>query len=109
MKPEAKKAIASFRDGDHKDWTKVPTSVPGVFIVYMPVAKGATERSLGIELNPVDEQGNPTKRRGIYLRSADLAQMKEALNSDTVVELVNYVEEINPATPSGSTGDVITI
>ena len=109
MKAEAKKAIANFRDGDHKDWTKVPTSVQGVFIVYMPLGKGETERSLGIEFNPVDDQGNPTKRRGIFLKSADLAQLKAAANSATVEDLVNHIESENPASPSGSTGEVITI
>ena len=109
MEQQAKKAIADFREGAHKDWTKVPTTVPGVFIVYMPIAKGASDRSLGVEFNPTDAKGNPTKRRGIYLRSSDLAQLKAAMNNDLVADLVAYVESINPATPSGSTGDVIAL
>lgn len=109
MKAETKTALASFRDGDHKDWTRVPTTVRGVFIVYMPMKKGVTARSLSIELNPVDKNGNPTKKSGIHLRSTDLEQMKEALNNDLVTELVTHIESENPSSPSGTTGDVIAI
>ncbi len=52
-----------------KDWERKATSVPGVFILKMPPYRGAPTR-LAVELNPVDEAGRPTKKRGVLLRSS---------------------------------------
>lgn len=110
MEATAKTAIAAFRNGTSSDWTKKRTSIPGVFIVYMPYRKGTTKgRPLGIEFNPTDQQGNPTKRRGIYLGSKDLEQLKAAANNPKLTELVKHVESENPAVPAGNTGDSVVL
>ncbi len=110
MEAQAKTAIAAFRNGTSKDWTKKRTSIPGVFIVYMPKKEGQTVRPLGIEFNPADEQGNPTKRRGIYIQSAeDLAAMKAAVENPKLDELVAHIVSENPAAPSGKSGDSVVL
>lgn len=109
MEAKAKTAIANFRNGTSKDWTKKRTSIPGVFIVYMPKKEGQEVRPLGIEFNPADENGNPTKRRGIYLGSTDLAAMKVAVENPKLAELVAHIESENPAVPSGKSGDSVVL
>jgi len=39
-----------------KDWGRLRTSVPGVFVLKLPAYKGSPSR-LAIELNPVGEDG----------------------------------------------------
>ena len=51
-----------------KDWGRLRTSVPGVFVLKLPAYKGSPSR-LAIELNPVGEDGLPKKKRGLVLRS----------------------------------------
>jgi len=110
MEATAKTAIAAFRNGTSPDWTKKRTSIPGVFIVYMPYRKGTTEgRPLGIEFNPTDSQGNATKRRGIYLGSKDLKQLQEAAKNPKLAELVDHIEAENPEVPAGNTGDSVVL
>ena len=43
---------------------RLKTSVPGVFVLKMPAYKTSPAR-LAIELNPTDESGAPTKKRGL--------------------------------------------
>jgi len=49
-----------------KDWGKLKTTVPGVFVLKLPPYKSSPER-LAVEINPVDASGNPTKRRGLII------------------------------------------
>lgn len=110
MEAKAITEIAKFREGTNKDWTKKRTSIPGVFIVYMPLPKGQpdAERALGIEFNPTVD-GLPTKRRGIYLRSEDMAQLKEAAKNPKLLELIQHVESINPSVPKGNVGKAVEL
>ena len=52
-----------------KEWTRMRTSVPGVFVLKLPPYKSSPTR-LVAELNPVDETERPKKRRGLILRSS---------------------------------------
>ena len=52
-----------------KDWSRIRTSVAGVFVLKLPPYRSSSAR-LVVELNPVDETGNPKKRRGLVLRSS---------------------------------------
>ena len=82
-----------------KDWAKVKTSVPGVFVLKMPGSKNR-EPSLSVEINPVDSSGSPTKRRGLIIRSVDeFLEFKDILGNDKVETLLEMLEDINPATP----------
>jgi hypothetical protein len=81
-----------------KDWAKVKTTVPGVFVLKMPGSKNR-EPSLSVEINPVDASGSPTKRRGLIIRSVDeLHEFKDILGNDKVETLLEMLEDVNPAT-----------
>ena len=52
-----------------KDWARLRTSVEGVFVLKLPAYRRSPTR-LAVELNPVDGEGKPKKRRGLILRSS---------------------------------------
>ena len=83
-----------------KDWEKKATSIPGIFIMKMPAYKSApfvAPSRLCIELNPVDAEGRPTKKRGIILKSmSELSNYKSILNNEKLENLITNIESINP-------------
>lgn len=82
-----------------KDWAKVKTSVPGVFVLKMPGSKNR-EPSLSVEINPVDASGSPTKRRGLIIRSVDeLLEFKDIVGNEKVETLLEMLEDVNPTAP----------
>ena len=87
--------LASFlKSGD--DWSRLKTTIPGVFVLKMPAYKSSPTR-LAVELNPVDASGSPTKRRGLVLRTKqELDEFKELFQYDKLVPLVQGVEGVNP-------------
>ena len=93
-----------------KDWGKVKTSVPGVFVMKMPGSKNR-EPSLSVEINPVDASGSPTKRRGLIIRSVDeLLEFKDILSNEKVETLLEMLEDVNPGLPeSKQSKDVIEL
>jgi hypothetical protein len=93
-----------------KDWAKVKTTVPGVFVLRMPGTKNR-EPSLGVEINPVDASGSPTKRRGLIIRSVDeLLEFRNILGNQKCENLLEMVEDVNPGTPeSKQSKEVIEI
>ena len=79
-----------------KDWERKPTTVPGVFVLKMPPFKGIPAR-LAVELNPVDAAGNPTKKRGVLLRSSEeLAEYRKLLNDDRLASLMKNIDASSP-------------
>ena len=87
--------LASFlKSGD--DWSRLKTTIPGVFVLKMPAYKSSPTR-LAVELNPVDASGSPTKRRGLVLRTKqELDEFNELFQYDKLVPLVQGVEGVNP-------------
>jgi hypothetical protein len=52
--------------------------------------------SLLIELNPVDENNMPTKRRGLYIRSRrDLEEFRKLINDRNLDALVSALVGVN--------------
>ncbi len=79
-----------------RDWEKKATSIPGIFIMKMPAYKSAPSR-LAVELNPVDMEGRPTKKRGIILKSiSELNNYRSILNDEKLANLITNIESINP-------------
>ncbi|MEM4251637.1 MAG: hypothetical protein QW828_07380 [Candidatus Bathyarchaeia archaeon] len=79
-----------------KDWERKGTSLPGVFILKMPTYRGTPAR-LAVELNPVDEVGRPTRKRGILLRSAaELIDYKKILGDERLLNLLKNIDSVNP-------------
>lgn len=84
-----------------KDWARVKTSIPGVFVLKLPTSKYSQSR-LAIEVNPADDAGNPTKKRGIMIRSSEeLEVFKKILLDEKLPKLQNQIESINPTTEEG--------
>ena len=95
--------LADFlRNG--KDWSRMRTTVPGIFILKLPAYKGSPSR-LAVELNPVDEDGKPKKKRGLVLRSmAELEDFKQLFQYDKLSKLMEMLESVNPKVEVGRRG-----
>ncbi|MFH2112808.1 MAG: hypothetical protein ABIJ47_16290 [Candidatus Bathyarchaeota archaeon] len=93
-----------------KDWDKVKTTVPGVFVMKMPGSK-TRPASLSVEVNPVDAGGSPTKRRGLIIRGVEeYLEFKEILLNEKLESLLEMLEDVNPETgKSKASKDVIEI
>lgn len=79
-----------------KDWEKLPTEINGVFVVKIPATKTRSAR-LMVEVNPVDESGNPKKRKGLFISDfATYVQFLEALQDDRIGKLMKNVDSVNP-------------
>jgi len=80
------------------DWGRLKTSVPGIFVLKLPAYKNSPAR-LAIELNPTDDSGSPTKRRGLVLRSSEeLEEYKTIFLYEKLTPLLEAVDDINPET-----------
>lgn len=90
----AEEKLADFLDTG-KEWSRLRTSVPGVFVLKLPAYKRSPSR-LAVELNPVDRAGNPTKRRGLVLRSmAELVAFNEVYEYDKLSKLLRVLDGVN--------------
>ena len=79
-----------------KDWSRLATTVPGIFVLKLPAYKNSPSR-LAVELNPVDEAGKPKKRRGLVLRSmAELEEFRELIQNEKLTKLMSMLESVNP-------------
>lgn len=88
--------MADFLDTG-KEWSRLRTSVPGVFVLRLPAYKRSPSR-LAVELNPVDHVGNPTKRRGLVLRStAELVAFNKAYEYEKLSKLLGMLDGVNQA------------
>lgn len=77
-----------------KDWARANTSANGIFILKLPAYRGKQSR-LAVEVNPADDMGRPTKKRGLLLRSLDeLKIFKELLAQDKLSSLLQNIEKI---------------
>lgn len=79
-----------------KDWSRLRTSVQGVFVLKLPSYRSSPTR-LAVELNPIDDAGNPKRRRGLILRSsADLEDFKGLFQYDKLSKLLTSLDSVNP-------------
>lgn len=84
-----------------KDWSRLRTSVPSVYVVKLPPYRGSPAR-LVVELNPVDETGTPKKRRGLILRSTgELEEFKELFGDEKLPKLLGMIDSLNPKVEVG--------
>jgi hypothetical protein len=92
----AEEKLVEFLDTG-KEWSRLRTSVPGIFVLKLPAYKRSPSR-LVVELNPVDRADNPTKRRGLVLRSmAELEAFNEVYEYDKLSKLLGMLEGVNQA------------
>ncbi|MEM2526024.1 MAG: hypothetical protein QXI49_07540, partial [Candidatus Methanomethylicaceae archaeon] len=79
-----------------KNWERKRTTINGVFILKIPQSKNKPSRII-IEINPIDEFGNPTKKRGLILRNLeDLKEFKKLLNIEKLEYLLKAIDNVNP-------------
>ena len=76
-----------------KDWERIRTSISGVSIVKLPSKSG--EKRLALEVNPVDEEGNPIKRKGLYITNKEQwLAFKEIFDDTKALELIESIDEL---------------
>lgn len=79
-----------------KDWERKPTNIAGIFLFKLPEYRGRPA-SLAIEINPLNANGSPSKKRGIVIKSSDeLNSIMELINNSKVSLLAKSIDEINP-------------
>jgi len=81
-----------------KDWERIRTTVNGIFILKIPKSKIKNKPSfIVVELNPTDEYGNPTKKRGVILRNLEeLKEFRNLINNEKLEYLLKALDNINP-------------
>ncbi len=78
------------------DWEKMETSIEGVNVVKVPATK-TRPALLFLEINPLKENGQPFKRKGLFVGSKEmLLKFSETLNDDKTFQLIGELEKINP-------------
>jgi hypothetical protein len=83
-----------MRNGE--DWERSRTSIPGVFVVKLP-GRGSRGPELALEINPVDGQGQPKKKRGYMVRGkADLEELTKIISDPRLTRLAEALEAVNP-------------
>ncbi|MFZ8858324.1 MAG: hypothetical protein ACO2O1_08840 [Candidatus Caldarchaeales archaeon] len=83
-----------MRNGE--DWERSRTSIPGVFVVKLP-GRGSRGPELALEINPVDSQGQPKKKRGYMVRGkADLEELTKIISNPRLTRLAEALEAVNP-------------
>src|SRR4030042_2669054 len=87
-----------------KDWGKIKTNVPGVFIQKLPAYRNQPAR-LAVEINPVDASGNTTKRKGLILRDiAEVEEFRDILTNEKMEGLFEMLDKVNPPTSKKQRG-----
>ena len=78
------------------DWEKMETPIEGVSVVKVPATK-TRPALLFLEINPLKENGQPLKRKGLFVGSKEmLIKFGEALNDDDTFRLIEELGKINP-------------
>jgi hypothetical protein len=75
-----------------EDWEKVPTSIPGIFMVHMP----GPDLRVMLMFNPTDDTGNPTKRKGFYFGDPGTAEAaRTAFTDGRLEDLLGALSVVN--------------
>jgi hypothetical protein len=79
-----------------EDWERKGTSLKGVSIIRLPKTKNRPA-SLAVEVNPLDENGRPMKKKGIMLMGSDeIAAFKDVFTNNKLENLVSAMESVLP-------------
>jgi len=78
------------------DWERKATSLAGVSIIRLPAMKNRPA-SLAIDINPLNENGLPMKKKGIMIMNAtELAAFRAIFNNDKMNSLMGALEDVLP-------------
>jgi len=90
-----------------KDWSRMRTTLLGVFVLKMPAYRSSPAR-LAVELNPVDDAGAPTKKRGLLLRSSqELEEYKAIFQYEKLTSLLKSLDAVNPQAKKVKAGEEV--
>ena len=74
-------------------WQRVPTSVDGAFLIKTPEKGG--NKTIMVEINPLNERKTPMKRRGLFLRQTiELEKFIEVLENESVADLLKALDDL---------------
>ncbi|KAA2283222.1 hypothetical protein [Candidatus Nitrosocosmicus sp. SS] len=95
-----------------KDWERKPTNVAGVFLFKLPEYRGRPP-TIAIEINPLNSNGTPSKKRGIVIKSLEeLNSISDLVGNPKVTQLAQSIDNVNPerkTVPKGDTSEVFEI
>ena len=94
-----------------EDWERKNTSLPGVSILRLPATR-SRPASLAIEVNPLDGNGRPMKKKGLMLMSREeMVAFAKVFGNEKLGTLLGAVEEVLPPKKGGKkeAGDVLEI
>jgi len=94
-----------------EDWERKNTSLAGVSIIRLPATR-SRPASLAMEVNPVDENGRPMKKKGIMVMSRiELLAFRQIFGNEKLEQLLTAVEEVLPEKKGAkkSSGDILEI
>ena len=78
------------------DWEKMETPIPGVYVVKVPATK-TRPALLFIEINPLNADGKPIKKKGLFIGSEDqLNRFFNAIMDERLEPLMKSIEAVNP-------------
>ena len=87
--------LGQFLD-EGKDWERKPTNISCIFLFKLPEYRGRPAQ-LAIEINPLNANGSPSKKRGIVIKSSDeLNSILELISNSKVLQLAKSIDEVNP-------------
>ncbi len=94
-----------------EEWQRKSTSISGVSVIRLPESK-TRKASLAVEINPLNDQGLPIKKKGVMIMNPSEVEAFQNVFSDSripsLVTLANDVSGIQKRTSSKST-DIIEI
>lgn len=74
-------------------WKRIPTSIDGVYIVKAPSNENNNTSTVFVEINP-SVNGQPVKKRGLYLKNInEFNTFKEILSNTKVQDLLKVIME----------------
>jgi hypothetical protein len=87
--------LRSFLEGA-EDWERKQTSLPGVSIIRLPSTK-TRPASLAIEINPLDPNGRPMKKKGIMIMNREEVKAFSVIfASEKLIALIDAMETVMP-------------
>jgi len=78
-----------------KDWERMNTPLPGLFVVKVPATKTRKAR-LNLELSPLKNDGTPLKKKSLFIGGEEMfIKYAEMFSNDKAYQIIREIEQIN--------------
>lgn len=78
-----------------KDWERMNTPVPGLYIVKVPATKTRKAR-LNLQLSPLKNDGTPLKKKSLFIGGEEMfIKYAEMFSNDKAYQIIREIEQIN--------------